>query len=181
MNDILIRFQLRGPDQGLDDKPKEQADEPIALLLKPEFDDLPTEQIRAQHLDWKKFCAKTRKYCGVTFDNTRDEMGWIQDPPREGMARKFVPISDELTFHNAIGVMQNASTSRAKHFHIHMFSPRPREPVFRRSRRAPDAMLSPGSSKSVNITQTPSNPELTTSSNLHSESPPKAISTSPDT
>src|SRR6266487_796551 len=164
LNDILIRFQLRGPDQGLDDEPKKQTDEPIALLLKPEFDHIPTEQIRVTHLDWKQFCANILKYCGVAFDNIRDEMGWIQDPPREGMVRKFVPIFSELTFHNAIGVMQNASTSRTKYFYIYMFSPQPREPVFKRSRRAPNAVLAPGSDKSVNITQTQSNPEPTTPS-----------------
>jgi hypothetical protein len=145
INDVLLHVQLREPDQGLEDEPLLQTDEHISTLLKPEFDDLPTNQLRVQHLDWNKFCGNILKYCGLTFSDERDEMGWIQEHSREGLHRKFVPISDELTFHNAIGLMLNASTPHTTHLNIHIFSPRPKEPVFRRSRRAPDATITPSS------------------------------------
>jgi hypothetical protein len=89
------------------------------MLLKDEYEDLPSDQLRAHHLSWQKFCQSITRYCRLPFDHNRDEMGWVYDNPRYNTQKRFLPICNEPTFHNAIGVMKNFSRSALTPLIIH--------------------------------------------------------------
>ena len=110
----------------------------ITGLLKPEFIDLPTDRIRAPHISFDSFCRKVEKAFNVKFDAVRDELGWVQEPLGPGGKQEYLAISSELLFQNALGVMRlsTAQSEPPQALILHLWSPAPREPIFRRSRRA---------------------------------------------
>jgi len=111
----------------------------ITGLLKPEFIDLPTDHIRAHHISFDSFCRKVEKASNIRFDAARDELGWVQEPRRPDEKQQYWGISNELTFQNALGVLQLYTTQSElpQALILHLWSPAPKEPKFRRSRRAP--------------------------------------------
>lgn len=112
----------------------------VTGLLKPEFVDLPTHRIQAHHLSFDSFCRKVKKSSNIRFDAARDELGWVQKPQRQGEEQQHIGISSELTFQNALGVMRLTTTQSEtpQELILHLWSPAPKEPVFKRSRRAHD-------------------------------------------
>jgi hypothetical protein len=112
--------------QRLDDQPNQQSTESVAMLAKDEHSNLPSDQLRAHHLSWQKFCEYITRYCGLAFDHNRDEMGWVYEDHRNNPQKMVVPICDEPTFHNGIAVMRNASRSVLTPLYIHAISGRQR-------------------------------------------------------
>jgi hypothetical protein len=110
----------------------------ITGLLKPEFVDLPTDRIRAHHISFDSFCRKVEKASNIKFDAARDQLGWVQEPQRSDEKQQHWVISSELLFQNALGMMQLSTTQSEppQALILHLWSPAPREPMFRRSRRA---------------------------------------------
>ena len=111
----------------------------ITGLLKPEFIDLPTDRIRAPHISFDSFCRKVEKASNIKFDAARDELGWVQEPLGPGDKQEYLAISSELTFQNALGMMRltTSQSEPPQALILHLWSPAPKEPIFRRSRRAP--------------------------------------------
>jgi hypothetical protein len=108
-------------------------------LLKPAFIDLPTDHIRAHHISFDSFCRKVERASNTKFDAARDELGWVQEPQRPEEKQQYWGISCELTFQNALGMMQLSTTQSEppQALTLYLWSPAPKEPIFRRSRRAP--------------------------------------------
>ena len=111
----------------------------ITGLLKPEFINLPTDHIRAHHISFDLFCRKVEKASNIRLDAARDELGWVQEPRRPDEKQQYWGISNELTFQNALGVLQLYTTQSElpQALIFYLWSPAPKEPIFRRSRRAP--------------------------------------------
>jgi hypothetical protein len=111
----------------------------ITGLLKPEFIDLPTDRIRAPHISFDSFCRKVEKASNIRFDGARDELGWVQEPQRPDEKQQHWGVSCELTFQNALGMMRLSTTQSEppQAITLCLWSPAPKEPIFRRSHRAP--------------------------------------------
>jgi hypothetical protein len=111
----------------------------ITGLLKPEFIDLPTDRIRAPHISFDSFCRKVEKASSIKFDAARDELGWVQEPLGPGGKQEYLAISSERLFQNALGVMRltTSQSEPPQALILHLWSPAPKEPIFRRSHRAP--------------------------------------------
>jgi hypothetical protein len=122
----------------------------ITGLLKPEFIDLPTDHIRAPHLSFDSFCRKVERASNIKFDAARDELGWVQEPLGPGDKKEYLAISCELLFQNALGVMRlmTSQSEPPQALILYLWSPALKEPIFRRSRRAP---VPKGSSVGDNI------------------------------
>ena len=136
---LLLIVEIRTQEQGLTDRPAMRREFPITGLLKSEFIDLPTDRIRAPHISFDSFCWKIEKASNIKFDAARDELGWVQEPLGPGDKQQYCAISCELTFQNALGMMRLSTTQTEppQALIIHLWSPAPRESIFRRSRREP--------------------------------------------
>jgi len=135
-------------------------------LLKPEFIHLPTDQIHASLLSFESLLRRIEKGSGIKFDADRDELGWVEEAQELG-PKQLRTIVNELTFHNAVGVTQLLTTQSKPPQEIifYLWSPAPKEPNFRRSRRAPDPQPSTTSEK----------PEAQVSSHQPSNLSPQSI------
>jgi hypothetical protein len=132
----LIEVQLRKSLQGLSDPPDECCYLPPGQLLKKEFKSVQTKDVRSHHLSWDALRMLAHRHLGIDIDLRKDELGWMQV---SRLGAKYIPITDELTFHNAIGVLHNASVLESGSLiTVYLWSPRLEDPAFRRSRRAPD-------------------------------------------
>ena len=78
------------------------------MLLKDKFEGLDTEEISNHHLSFDAFRRVVERVSRVQFDPIRDELGWVEILP-SGENRHNL-IYDELSFQNALGVMQNHTT-----------------------------------------------------------------------
>lgn len=135
LSNSLIEIQLRKRLQGLSDAADHTGYFPPSQLLKDEFKSVHTKDLRSHHLSWEVLQTLIHQQLNVQIDLEKDELGWIQ-VSRAGT--KYIPITDELTFHNAVGVLHNSSPlETGSLIAIHLWSPRPEDPFFRRSRRAP--------------------------------------------
>ncbi len=107
-------------------------------MLKPETIDISNDCIHACHVSFDLFCQRLERTTGIKFDPARDEFGWVQEPRRPDGIRQYWGISSELTFQNALGMLRLYTTqSGPPHpLVLHIWSPAPKEPIFRRSRRA---------------------------------------------
>jgi hypothetical protein len=136
---LLLVVEIRTQEQGLTDRPAMRREFSITGLLKSEFIDLPTDRIRAPHISFDLFCRKIEKASNIKFDAARDELGWVQELLGLGDKQQHCAISCELTFQNALGMMRLSTTQTEppQALIIHLWSPAPRESIFRRSRREP--------------------------------------------
>ncbi len=133
-------MEVRTPQQGLEDDPVTRIPLSITGLLKPEFRDLPTDRIHASLLSFETLLRRIERGSAISFDAARDELGWVEDAPELG-PKQFRRIVNEITFHNAIGVTQLLTTQSKplQEIMLYLWSPAPKESVFRRSRRAPES------------------------------------------
>lgn len=137
LSSSLIEIQLRKRLQGLSDPADDSCYLPPSQVLKDEFKSAHTEDLRSHHLSWDVLHKLIRHHFRIILDLHTDELGWMQVSK---LGAKYIPITDELTFHNAIGVLQNNSSSdTGSLITVHLWSPRPEDPFFRRSRKAPHA------------------------------------------
>jgi hypothetical protein len=136
---LLLIVEIRTQEQGITDHPAMKREFSITGLLKPDFIDLLTDRIRPPHISFDSFCRKVEKASNIKFDAARDELGWVQEPQRPDKKQQYWAISCELTFQNALGMMQLSTTQSEppQALILHLWSPAPKEPIFRRSRRAP--------------------------------------------
>jgi hypothetical protein len=136
---LLLAVEIRTQEQGLTDHPAMRREFSITGLLKSEFIDLPTDCIRAPHISFDSFCRRVEKASNIKFDAARDELGWVQEPLEPGDKQEYLAISSELLFQNALGMMRlmTSQSEPPQVLILYLWSPAPKEPIFRRSRRAP--------------------------------------------
>jgi hypothetical protein len=74
----------------------------------------------------------------VTWDTQSCELGYKVTSPFEGWSDDYVTVGDELSFHNAVSVMQNAASLDAgsQNLTFFLWDPVPTDPDFRRGVRA---------------------------------------------
>jgi hypothetical protein len=80
---------------------------PFCILLLPEFASIPSSKMRCHHLSWELFNQAIKRDFGRKFEMKDMVINWEQRPVMEGLEVKYPAIVNELTFHNAIAVMQN--------------------------------------------------------------------------
>ena len=141
LSDLILQIDLYSPAQELSDAPSQTCQIPIELMLKSEFKDLHASMIRSYHLSFQKFCDLVARTCGVTFNSKRDELGWTHSSPNATEPERFLSASSELTWQNALGVMQNTTSigDRPSVLKIILFSPSRKEPVARPNSPLPTA------------------------------------------
>jgi hypothetical protein len=125
LNDVLLHVQIRGPTDFLGDPPITEFYTTLDSVVKDAFVSIPSEQLRAHHVDWRKFLLALQKHVAFQFDESRDLMGCIRDPGTSVAGARFIPIVEEVTFHNALSILQARSLRDTTDLQIHIFSPRP--------------------------------------------------------
>ncbi|KAE8440337.1 hypothetical protein EG329_008565 [Mollisiaceae sp. DMI_Dod_QoI] len=152
-NTFIIKVEVRkDPSLGLTDPASETHLLPVTLLLHEKYILLPSEKIRPGHLSWSNFCNEIERLCGFLLDAKTCEVGFKAESRFEGLGEEYFEISSELTFQNALAVLYNnwEWIAQPTALPIHLWNPRPREPIFRRSSRARDnSQLSKGVSPIV--------------------------------
>jgi len=173
----VIRVELRRSSQGLTDPATNITLFTPSTVLKEQFKSMPTKAVRSHHLSWEALCTTVTQDFSIDFDPCKDELGWVQVPPRPDLAQKYITITDELTFHNAIGVLYNAlQLEPAPLITIYLWSPKRTDTVLRQPRRTTDVPVATAEdSERVMINERPrasSNEE----EDLYTASPPRNIS-----
>ena len=140
--DLILQVEVRGPDQGLSDDPTYKVLIASENLRKDTAKGIERDLIRSHHISFEAFCRRVEKISNVKFDPVRDEMAWIDQSSSPGTHPRYAIITNEELFQNAVGVMVNRTTitEPLPRLTFHIFSPAPREAVFRRSRRAADTL-----------------------------------------
>lgn len=145
LTDLMIQVGLRQSSQGLADSAISTTLIPPSTLLREKFKSMATKDIRCHHLSWEALCIIVRQDFSINFDPCKDELGWVQAPPQPDIAEKFITITDELTFQNAIGVLYNASLLEPTLLiSLYLWSPKRMDTILHhqppRSTNAPEAM-----------------------------------------
>ncbi len=137
---LSLLVEVRTQQQVLEDDPVTRIPLSITGLLKPEFQDLPTDRIHASLLSFEMLLRRIEKGIAIRFDNASDELGWVEETLELG-PKQFRRIVNKITFHNAVGVTQLLTTQSKlpQEIRFYLWSPAPKESIFKRSRRAPDS------------------------------------------
>jgi len=171
MQHHMIRIDVRLFKEGLSDKPTKSQKVPLTMLLKEKFgDQIDLEELSSLHLSFEKFCEFVHKISGVEFNSKKCEMGWVS--VLLNGENRYNEICDELDWQNAVGVMYNATSEDqdTEPFLIHFWSPRMKEPSFRRSAR----VQSPGSRQSPSREALPAMPRVSSRSHSRSQESKKS-------
>ena len=144
-HDFVVSVEVRkDPSLGLTDNPSDRLQFPVNAILKQEYKYITSEKIRASHLSWSGFCEVIEERCKFPLDFQRCELGFIIQPPYADLSQQYFTITSELTFQNALTVLFNnwePENQKLPMLPIHLWNPKPTEPVFRRSARARDLPL----------------------------------------
>ena len=140
--DLILQVEVREPNQGLSDDPIHKVLIAPENLRKDSAKGIERDLIRSHHISFEAFCRRVKKISNVDFDPVRDEMAWIDNGSRPNTHPKYVIITNEELFQNAVGVMVNRTiiTKPLLRLIFYVFSPTPREAVFCCLRRAADSL-----------------------------------------
>ncbi len=105
---LPLHVQVHTEMQGLDEPVSKIVRLYASMLLKDKFEGLDTEEISNHHLSFDAFRRVVERVSRVQFDPIRDKLGWVEILPSRENRHNL--IYDELSFQNALGVMQNHTT-----------------------------------------------------------------------
>ena len=147
--DLNLRIEVRdGRTQGLSDHPNTTLDICLQMLLHARFKEIDLSNGRSHHLSFESFKRiLSTSYLSIDLDLNNNELGWAYQSQLPDRTPQYLPILDESTFQNAIGVMRNQTSMQnpatTSVLTLHIFARRHKEGFFRRGQRAPQSSLHP--------------------------------------
>jgi hypothetical protein len=79
-----LQVKIHGLDQGLEDKPLQEAEEEITFFLEDHWQQNPPPDLRTNHLSWSKFARFIQRELHIHFDPTNHYMGGLMLRRRDG-------------------------------------------------------------------------------------------------
>ncbi len=94
-----------------------------------------SNRIRPDHLSWQKFLQKIEQKFKIAFSPETCKLGWICPAPAIGLSDGCFSIGDEVSFHNAIGILRSTSSNaqRVAKVTLYLWSLKPQESIFHHS------------------------------------------------
>jgi hypothetical protein len=97
------------------------------MLLEDGFQSLRSGNVRSHYLLWEALCRIIYAELSIDLAQEEDKLGWLEAPPRPGFSEKYITITDQLTLHNALGVLYDTFTSELEQLiTVYLWSPKPR-------------------------------------------------------
>ncbi len=131
LHKFIIQTEFRSADMSINDPPIHVQALRIHQLLDEMWLLIPNNRICSYHLSWEKLIRKLDRSFGVSFTPETAELGWICPPPADNLAENYCTVVDEVSFHNAVSILQSqiGSNNNVGKIILLFWSPKPSKPV----------------------------------------------------